>query len=155
MAVQGQEMIVNSVLLVCVGNICRSPMAEGLLAHGLAGHDPKVEVASAGISALVGYSAEPTAQALMLERDINISSHSACQLTPGMLQYFELVLVMEKRHIDAVHSISPIACGKTYLLGKWINEEVPDPYGGSHAEFEHALRLIDQSVDSWMARVWE
>jgi len=122
MAVQGQEMMLNSVLMVCVGNICRSPMAEGLLMHRLAGQDPKVEVESAGISALVGYSADPIAQALMQEQDINISSHSARQLTPGMLQYFELVLVMEKRHIDAIHSISPIACGKTYLLGKWIDE---------------------------------
>jgi len=130
-------------------------MAEGLLARRLRGYDPEVDVASAGISALVGYPADPASSQLMQERGTDISSHAARQLTSNMIQDYELILVMEKWQIRAVHSISPIACGKTHLLGRWTGMEVADPYGGSRTAFEQALGLIDESVETWMARLWK
>lgn len=128
-------------------------MAEGLLACRLAQSNPEAEVASAGISALVGYPADPAAKELMDKRGIDISSHYARQLTPGMLTYFDLVLVAEDRQRDAVRSISPVACGKTHRLGKWIKADIPDPYGRSSSAFKRSFTLIDEAIESWIAKL--
>lgn len=83
--------------MVCVGNICRSPMAEALVAHRLAGM-PGVATASAGISALVGRPADGLAQELMAARGLDLSGHRARQLTPELATSFDLILVMEDGH---------------------------------------------------------
>ena len=70
----------NSVLIVCVGNVCRSPMAEVLLKHRLADQYKNIQIASAGLGALVGHGADVTAQDLMKKMDINTSEHKAQQL---------------------------------------------------------------------------
>jgi protein-tyrosine-phosphatase len=96
----------DKVLVVCVGNICRSPMAEALLRARL-GHRPRFDVSSAGISALVGHPADEQAVALMKERGIDIGPHRARQLTPQLAAGADLILVMESGHERAVYSIAP------------------------------------------------
>ncbi len=130
-------------------------MAQGLLACRLAQRNYEVEVASAGVAALIGHSANSIARDLMNQRGIDISSHSARQLTPEMLTYFDLILVMEAGHLDVVRSMSPAAYGKTHRLGKWIDKDIPDPYGKSRASFEQSLKLIDEATDSWLAKLWK
>lgn len=72
--------MIKTVLVVCVGNICRSPMAEGLLKRAL----PEANVASAGLGALVGQPADPYAVALMSGLGLDISGHRARQLSHGI-----------------------------------------------------------------------
>jgi protein-tyrosine phosphatase len=134
------------ILVVCVGNICRSPMAEVVLARELAAAGLRSTVQSAGISALVDRPADPIAVELMAARGLDLSAHRARQLTPELLRGTELVLVMEAGHQRAVESLSPTARGKVLRLGKWGNFDVPDPYRRPREEFERALALIDRGV---------
>jgi protein-tyrosine phosphatase len=135
----------DSVLFVCTGNICRSPMAEGLLRARLAERQ-EAEVASAGIAALVGSPADPLAVALLAERGVDISSHRARQLTGSLIQAFDLVVVMEARQVRLVEALSPAARGRTRPVGERSGFDVPDPYGGSREDFLQALRLIERGL---------
>ncbi len=136
------------VLVVCVGNICRSPTAEVLLRHAL----EDVHVASAGLSALAGHPIDATAQAVLSGHGLSGQSHVARQIDRSMIDAVDLVLTMEPWHNDAVLRISPHARGKTYLLGKWLdNTAIPDPYRQSRTAFEHVFQLINSGVNSWKA----
>jgi protein-tyrosine phosphatase len=145
----------NSVLIVCVGNICRSPMAEALLIDRLSeGKYANIDIASAGVGALVGYKADPMAKELMNDQGIEMSMHRARQLNTKLLNEYNLILVMEKGHINVVHNISPSSKGKVHLLGKWSDFEISDPYMQSRREFELALELIERGVDEWIEKIF-
>ncbi len=143
------------ILVVCIGNICRSPTAEFLLRERLHHQSdlpqPVVQVASAGLSAMVGHPMEATAAQVMREHGVEGASHRARQLTPAMLHASDLVLVMEKSHAAAIARMAPEASGKVFLLGKWQDDlRVPDPYGQQREEFDHAYELIERSVAAWL-----
>ena len=145
----------NSVLMVCVGNICRSPMAEALLINRLSDSNySKINIASAGVGALVGHEADATAKELMTEKNIDVSMHRARQLSTELISEYDLILVMEKGHINAVHNIASSSKGKVHLLGKWSDFEISDPYMQPRREFEVALELIERGVDEWVERVF-
>ncbi|RLV60381.1 low molecular weight phosphotyrosine protein phosphatase [Parashewanella curva] len=144
----------NKILVVCVGNICRSPVGEYLLKKQL----PNKHIASAGIaskkSKLEGKPADNSMIELASENGLDISMHQSQQLTREMCNEYDLILVMEKGHIDAVTSINPAVRGKTMLLGQWIGQkEIPDPYKMSKEAFEHAYSLIDQSTREWAKKL--
>ena len=134
-----------------MGNVCRSPMAEALLRKRLA--DQNIQIASAGVGALVGHDADDTAKELMNERGIDISEHRARQLNAELLSEYDLVLVMEAEHLEAVHSIALSSKGKVHLLGKWSDFEIPDPYKQPRHEFEVALELIERGVNEWIEKI--
>lgn len=137
------------ILVVCIGNICRSPVAEALLKQGLAGSGK--QISSAGIAAMVGYGADPGSMALMAAKGLDLSLHKARQLDRTMLAQAELILVMEQSHIEVITKMAPEARGKTMLLGKWDNAtEVPDPYKKSTEAFVYAVKHIEQGVNSWL-----
>lgn len=139
----------SRILLVCIGNICRSPTAEYLLRHSLA--DSDIQVESAGLGALVDKPADPIAQEVMAEQGIDMSQHRARQVSREILSGVDLVLAMEDRHLDALHSMAPEIRGRAFLLGKWQNNlAVPDPYRQQRPAFEHAYKLIDQSIEAWL-----
>ncbi|NQY63794.1 MAG: low molecular weight phosphotyrosine protein phosphatase [Alteromonadaceae bacterium] len=138
----------NSVLMVCAGNICRSPTAEYLL-KSIVKNDA-VMVSSAGLAALVGKSADSTAKSIASSFDIDMSEHKGRQLSSQLIAETDLILVMEQRHLTDLHGRYPQARGKTFLLGKWIdNKEIPDPYRQSHEAFEHVYQLINQACNAW------
>lgn len=143
----------SRLLIVCVGNICRSPMAEAILAHRLATRGVKVE--SAGIAALVGHPADPVAQALLRQRGLDLSAHRARQLTPELARGFDLVLVMEAGQQRAVEALEPTARGRVHRLGRWGGFDVPDPYRQNRAAFERALSLIDRGVEDLVKTFWK
>lgn len=140
----------NNILVICVGNICRSPTAEYVLKEKLA-NKPGVNVSSAGLGALVNKPVDPTALAIMQEHGIDASAHRARQVTTDMLAGADLVLAMEPKHLDQLHKMAPQIRGRAFLLGKWLDDRsVPDPYRQQRPAFEHAWKLIEQATDAWL-----
>lgn len=136
----------NKILVVCVGNICRSPTAERLLSH----YEPALVVESAGLGALKGKSADATAVSVAQENDISLDGHCARQLTGRMCREYDLILAMEKRHIHTLCEMAPEMRGKVMLFGHWDDErEIPDPYRKSREAFEAVYSLIDHSARKW------
>jgi protein-tyrosine phosphatase len=144
--------MVKKILIVCIGNICRSPTAENLLRGALA--PSNIEVSSAGLAALVGSPIEPTARIVLEEHGLLPVEHKAIQLTPQAVSESDLVLVMEQRHINGVLNIAPEARGKVLLLGKWQDDrEISDPYRQGKPAFVHAYALIEEAVHAWAQRL--
>jgi len=141
------------ILVLCTGNICRSPMAEVLLRQRMESLGRQVEVRSAGVGALRNYPADAPARELMQARGLDLSPHRAQQVTPELARWADLILVMESQQRDAMLDIDPTSRGKTYLLGHWIKQEVPDPYQRPGDVYSVALKLIDEGVDSWMKKL--
>ena len=141
----------NRILVVCAGNICRSPVAEAMLRQALPGR----QLSSAGLGALVGHGVEPTARALAEADGLDVANHQARQLTVEMLGDADLILVMSPGQRRAVGELAPQALGKTMLLGKWLPDEpeIPDPYRKSREVFEHVHRMVGRATDSWAARL--
>lgn len=139
--------MITSVLVVCVGNICRSPTGERLLKRAL----PDMRIASAGLSALKGYTADQTASEVAARHGLSLEGHHAQQLTASMCRDFDLILVMEKRHSEQVNRIDPAARGKTMLLGHWLNQqEIADPYRKSREAFEEVYGLLENATQKWV-----
>lgn len=145
---------INYVVVVCLGNICRSPMGAALLTQALkATGNNCIRVGSAGLNALVGHPPCHTSQRLMLERGIDISAYRAHQLTGSLIYEADLILVMEMEQKKWIEQQSPTARGKVYRLGEWSNFEVPDPIGQSGKFYEDVLLLIDTGVSDWMPKL--
>jgi len=142
----------NSILVVCAGNICRSPTGEYLLKAKLndKSADNQIKVSSAGLTALVGKGAEATATGIALTNNIDMSEHKGRQLNSALIAENDLILVMEERHLTDLLGQFPQARGKTFLLGKWIDDtEIPDPYRQSQEAFQHVYNLIDKACTAW------
>ncbi len=137
----------KKILVVCVGNICRSPIGERLLKRELGA---SVEVSSAGLGALAGKPADPNSILVSSERDLDLSGHVARQISNNDLQWADLILVMEQEHIAHITKMAPQVRGKTKLLGNWLDgQEIPDPYRKSKEAFEYCYNLIEKSVLAW------
>ena len=145
-------MIIRHILVICVGNICRSPMAEALLKSALRGQDG-ITVESAGLGALVGHPASDYSVELMDEMDVDISAHRARQIHPDMVKAADLVLVMEAGHKQAINDADPTARGKVYRLGEWQDKDIDDPYRQPKAAYIDALDDIKDGVASWVERI--
>lgn len=144
--------MVKKILIVCIGNICRSPTAENLLRGALA--PTNIKVSSAGLAALVDSPIEPTARIVLEEHGFLPGEHKAIQLTPQAVSESDLVLVMEQRHINGVLNIAPEARGKVLMLGKWQGDrEISDPYRQGKPAFVHAYALIEEAVHAWAQRL--
>ena len=144
--------MIRHILVVCVGNICRSPMAEALLKRELREQDG-FTVESAGLGALVGYPASDYSLELMAELGVDISEHRARQIHPDMVHSADLVLVMETGHKRAIDVADPTARGKVYRLGEWQGRDIDDPYRQSKEVFADVLADIEQGVASWAKRI--
>lgn len=137
----------DSILVVCVGNICRSPTGEQLLKKGL----PDKKISSAGLGALVGKPADSRATEVANQHGLSLEGHQGKQLTASMCRGFDLILVMEKDHIDAVCRLAPEVRGKTMLFGHWLGKrEIADPYRQSREAFEFVYRLLEESSHKWV-----
>jgi protein-tyrosine phosphatase len=142
-------MTIRNVLIVCIGNICRSPMAEGLVAAAL----PGVQVSSAGLQALVGHAADPIACELMAQRDISIAAHRARQLSLDLCQRADLILVMDREQRRTIEERYMFAAGKVFRLCEFSDQDVPDPYRAGRGAFQQSLALIEGGSQQWVQRI--
>ncbi|UVK97392.1 low molecular weight protein-tyrosine-phosphatase [Pseudomonas sp. B21-048] len=142
------------VLFVCLGNICRSPTAEGVLRHKLreAGLADQVEVASAGTGDWhVGKPPDKRSQAAAKLRGYDLSAQRAQQVNRADFATYDLILAMDNSNLRHLKALQP-AKGKAELdlfLRRFQSEidEVPDPYHDSDQGFETVLDLIERASD--------
>lgn len=139
----------RSILVVCEGNHCRSPIAQALLTRALA---PDVRVASAGLAAVEGVPAHPEVKRLMDALSLDLSSHRSRQVTPAMALDADLVLVMDRGQESWMGALVPAARGRIFLLGHWVSpvQEIPDPFLRGGSAFAETLTSITQCVAGWI-----
>ncbi|MCC6917112.1 MAG: low molecular weight phosphotyrosine protein phosphatase [Nitrosomonas sp.] len=129
-------------------------MAEGILQKALiSAGKTECSVSSAGLGALAGHEADPTARQLMTDRGLDISSHRARQLTDDMLHQADLILVMEAWQKAVIETRTPSAKGKVFRFGEWEGIDISDPYQKDRSEFIRSVTLIEQSAAQWITRL--
>jgi len=129
-------------------------MAEALFRQAFAKYpDRAIEIRSAGIGALIGHPADDSALKLMADRDLDISDHRGEQLDTTLVQWANLILVMEPHHKRDIEAQYPSARGKVFRLGEWDNLDIPDPYRCGIEAFRQALKIIENGVSSWIIKL--
>ena len=143
-------MKVQSILVVCAGNLCRSPVGQVVLAE----HLQQVDVTSAGLVARAGKTACATATQVASECGIDISAHRSTRLTPELVLKNDLVLVMEDMHLREVRAAMPHVQGKVMLFGKWKGEmDIPDPYKRSSEMYKAVFTQIQEHAQYWASKL--
>ncbi|WP_258320036.1 arsenate reductase/protein-tyrosine-phosphatase family protein [Enterobacter hormaechei] len=140
----------KSILVVCTGNICRSPIGERLLRQ----HLPDRHIASAGIYGLEGCPADDSAQDVAWRHGISLDGHVARRLTRNLMQGSDLILVMEPEHLRFIAAMAPESRGKSLLFGQWLEpQDIPDPYRKSREAFEYVFGLLGKASQEWVRRL--
>jgi len=156
-----QRLARTRILLVCTGNVCRSPMAAGLARHLLArrfGWPPQelsrhgIEVASAGTGAVFGYPASDNARRVMAERGIDITDHQSRPLTVDSLLASDYIWVMTRDHLEAAAGLAPEAAPRMVLVDP-SGREVPDPMGGDAAAYRECTDQIEEALTERLAEI--
>ncbi|MCB8971076.1 MAG: low molecular weight phosphotyrosine protein phosphatase [Solirubrobacterales bacterium] len=152
------------ILCVCLGNICRSPTAEGVLRHRLreAGLGEDVDVESAGTGGWhVGHRPDERASAAASARGITLESR-AQRFEVDHFDDFDLILAMDRQNLADMRALAPHADaeGKLRILREWDPEargdsdlDVPDPYYGGEQGFEDVLDMIERSCDALVEEI--
>jgi protein-tyrosine phosphatase len=147
-----------ALLLVCMGNICRSPLAEGILRKRAEEHGLRLDVDSAGTHAYhVGQAPDPRARQVARERGVCIDDLRARQVTAADFQRFDWLLVADRQNQDALRQRFPEHAARIQLLlafaGLGREGEVPDPYYGDYADFVRVFDLLDQAAPGVLQRL--
>jgi low molecular weight protein-tyrosine phosphatase len=147
------------ILFVCLGNICRSPMAEGVFRRAAeeAGLLDQLEIDSAGMGDWhKGQAPDHRAQKAALGRGVDISGQAARKVELEDFEDFDLVLAMDGSNIDDLYEIAPHAARNK--IRRFLDyaphlgvQDVPDPYYGGTAGFDHALDLIEAAAQGLLA----
>jgi len=142
-----------NIIFVCTGNVCRSPMAEGILRYkwDRLGRDG-LTVSSMGIHGLNHKPAVQNALDVCNENDIDISSHYSRELIIPELDNAHLVFCMESVHKDFIRLFIPKLSEKIFLLGAWPDDEkrksnIRDPMGRPIKEFRRVFSIIAKNID--------
>ncbi len=145
----------KTILFVCTGNICRSPMAEGLFRHAVKGRG-EYRVFSAGVGAIDGQPASAHAVRGLKELGIDISSHRSRMLTSELIEQADYIFGMTHSHVDSVNLLYPHAAEKTFLLREFddtldiFEKDISDPIGGSYDVYLNCRDQIEQGIASML-----
>ena len=148
------------ILFVCLGNICRSPTAEGVFRHKLraAGLEDRVLVDSAGTGDWhVGKAPDSRTRQAAQRRGYDLSALRARQVEVADFQRFDLILAMDQSNLRNLEALRP--AGAQADLDLYLRryelalDEVPDPYYGGDDGFEQVLDLIEQASDALLAEI--
>lgn len=143
----------KTVLFICTGNICRSPMAEGIFRHAAQGRG-NYRVLSAGLGAIDGQPPSPHAVRANRELGIDISNQRSRMLTPELVQQADYIFGMTHSHVDTVMLLYPQAAEKTFLLREFdetldtFEKDISDPIGGSYEIYVNCRDQIEQGIAS-------
>jgi protein-tyrosine phosphatase len=143
------------IVLVCTGNTCRSPMAEGLLKKRLqdaGGEWAGVNVISAGVAASEGALASPQAVDVMEAGGIDISCHESRPLSDAIMHRADIVLTMTRGHRAAIVAAWPDMAERVHTL-RPDGGDIADPVGGSVEVYEQCAKQIEDSLDRWFDRL--
>ena len=154
-------MVKLKILFVCTGNICRSPLAEGIFRNYVESNNlqHKFEIDSAGTAAYhVGNL--PDSRSILAAKKQSIAlRHIARQITPHDLEFYDFILVMDHRNYEDVLSLSENEQAKNRILllrsfdpflGNDMEYTVPDPYYGQVADFEEVFTICKNSIDGFI-----
>jgi glycine hydroxymethyltransferase len=150
--------IVKSVLFVCTGNICRSPMAEGLFRR-LLGNRKDIEVASAGVHAVRGQPPSLHAIHVCEQEGVDIRGLRSQPLTATLIDRATHIFGMTGAHLETIHTYFPQAAEKTFLLrefeepGMTVWRDVPDPIGCSRDVYTVCAETIKNALPTVLAFV--
>jgi protein-tyrosine phosphatase len=133
------------VLVICAGNICRSPMAEVLLQQQF----PHLEIHSAGLVAMVDQPADEKSQLCVQQLGLDLSQHRAKQITAEDVKNVDIVLTMSSHQQKHLENLMPFAKGKVFRLGHWQNKDISDPYQKPQEAFDQACLLIQTFIRDW------
>jgi glycine hydroxymethyltransferase len=149
---------VKNVLFVCTGNICRSPIAEGLFRR-LTGNRKDIEVASAGVHAVRGQPPSLYAVEVCAEEGTNISDLRSQPLTGALVDQATHIFAMTGAHVETIQTLFPQSAEKTFLIrefeqpGTTVWRDVPDPIGLGREVYEDCARIIKNALPSVLAFV--
>ena len=146
--------MINSVLVVCVGNICRSPLGERLLRADLRQRGSSISVSSAGLHALVGEPADAETALVAEKNGVSMDAHQARQFTDELARISDLILVMEPGHKTEIVRKAPALSGKIMLFDQWSGGKgIMDPYKRSREFHEAVFLLVRDASQAWAARL--
>ena len=147
----------KSVLFVCTGNTCRSPMAEGMFRKAVEGrHD--FEVASAGVAAYPGDKPNPETVKVLGVRGVTLDGFASQPVSPELLETATHVFAMTSGHLEALENLFPEYSDKFYLVcefveipGRGVAADVPDPLGMGRKAYEETGKTLDLAIPTIIA----
>jgi protein-tyrosine phosphatase len=149
-----------SVLVVCTGNICRSPTGEGVLRHRAQARalDDRLVIRSAGTHDYhVGQCPDTRSMKHALKRGYDLSTQRAMQVAPGHFNEYDYILAMDRTHLRSLKRMAPPGARARVGLfleasARWTGQDVPDPYYGGVGDFELVLDMVEEAADRWLDR---
>lgn len=154
-AQKGNSSATPQILVMCTGNVCRSPIGEVMLRHHLALAGADAEVFSRGLGAPVGRAPHPFAVQVSNAHGVPIPEEKrAAQVNDIDLRMAVAVLVMDHGHRHEIQRRYPFASGKTFLTGYWQgNKEIDDPIHSPVEAFEQSWQDIDAGCKAWVEKL--
>ncbi len=146
----------QAILVVCKGNICRSPLAEAYLKHQVKKSGLSIEVFSAGLETSFGKPAHPLAQVVGTQGGLILNQHATQPLHKEQVNRADIILVMEWRQRNRIIKLYPQARSKVFLLRQFYDQsvrEVADPYSGTLEDFQTCFSMIKQACDILITRM--
>lgn len=140
----------DRILVVCDGNICRSPTAQIMLAVSR----PEKSVSSAGLVGLEGADMAAQAREIAEQAGLHCPQHVARRITGDMCRGSDLILVMEARQKEKISMRFPEASGKTFLLTHWNGRyDIPDPYKRSRDVYQQVFTMMNEACQYWAKKL--
>lgn len=147
----------RNILLVCTGNLCRSPMAAALLQARLEQDEQRLDwrVISAGVWAAEGRPASKHARTVMEKRGYNVEQHRSRQITRELVAEADLVLGMTPHHVEALRVAFPQLADRIHLLAGMVGRHygVRDPYGQPYTSYREVADELERLIERGYERI--